>query len=169
MNDDMMARIVALEQRVSELERPASRPAAPAYDAEVFWALTGLKEREPDGGVLYTGAVTLPTGESYEWQHGTPAAQLLDVDWAEAVAELAGTLDALSHPVRLLIVGLVLSGIRSVTDLQEHASLGTSGQLYHHLRQLVAAGWLRTAGRGQYAVPPERVIPLLVILAAARR
>jgi DNA-binding transcriptional ArsR family regulator len=113
--------------------------------------------------------VTLPTGESYEWQHGTPAAQLLDVDWAEAVAELAGTLDALSHPVRLLIVGLVLSGIRSVTDLQEHASLGTSGQLYHHLRQLVAAGWLRTAGRGQYAVPPERVIPLLVILAAARR
>ncbi len=46
---------------------------------------------------------------------------------------------------------------------------GTSGQLYHHLRQLVAAGWLRTAGRGRYEVPPARVVPLLVVLAACQR
>lgn len=45
----------------------------------------------------------------------------------------------------------------------------TSGQLYHHLRQLVSAGWLRATSRGSYAVPPDRVIPLLTILTAARR
>jgi hypothetical protein len=36
------------------------------------------------------------------------------------------------------------------------------------LRQLVSAGWLHAA-RGQYAVPGERVVPLLVILSGARR
>jgi hypothetical protein len=45
----------------------------------------------------------------------------------------------------------------------------TTGQLYHHLRQLVAAGWLRTSLRGRYAVPADRIVPLLALLAAARR
>jgi predicted transcriptional regulator len=46
--------------------------------------------------------------------------------------------------------------------------VGTTGQIYHHLRQLTSAGWLRTTSRGQYAVTPERVVPLLAVLAACR-
>lgn len=168
MSDDLTARVDALERRVHDLEH-RRRSAAPAADEDVFWALAGLKARLPAGGVLYTGAVTLPTGENYEWQSGLPADQLLDADWAEIAPDLSATLAALSHPVRLLIVGLVLTGIRSVAELQQNEALGTSGQLYHHLRQLVAAGWLRSASRGRYAVPPERVIPLLAVLTAARR
>jgi len=80
----------------------------------------------------------------------------------------AAALAALGHPVRLLL-RQVLSGAATVTELQERAALGTSGQLYHHLRQLVNVGWLRVAARGRYAVPPDRVVPLLVVLAAARR
>jgi hypothetical protein len=41
--------------------------------------------------------------------------------------------------------------------------------VYHHLRQLTSAGWLRSAARGRYVVPPERVVPLLTVVAAARR
>ena len=76
---------------------------------------------------------------------------------------------ALGHPVRLLLLRQVLSGAGTVAELQERVELGTSGQLYHHLRQLVGARWLQVAARGRYAVPPERVVPLLVVLAAARR
>lgn len=169
MNEDLAARVAALERRVRDLEGSGGQPPTPELDTDVFWALAGLKERLPDGGVLFTGAVTLPTGENFEWQYGAPAGQLIEVDWAESAPELAATLGALGHPVRLLIVGLVLTGTRSVADLQQNEALGTSGQLYHHVRQLVAAGWLRPAGRGHYVVPPERVIPLLVVLAAARR
>ncbi len=57
----------------------------------------------------------------------------------------------------------------TLSELNAHERLGTTGQPYHHLRQLVAAGWLRAGGHGRYDVPGERVVPLLVILAAARR
>lgn len=169
MSDELAVRVAELERRVRNLEHSGGGPTTFDHDPDVFWALAGLKERLPDGGVLFTGAVTLPTGENFEWQHGAPASQLLDLDWTESAPDLAATLGALGHAVRLLIVGLVLTGTRSVAELQRNEALGTSGQLYHHVRQLVAAGWLRSIGRGQYTVPPERVIPLLVVLAAARR
>jgi hypothetical protein len=69
----------------------------------------------------------------------------------------------------LLLLRRVLGGASSVAELQAHEGLGTSGQLYHHLRQLVGAGWLRATARGHYAVPPERMVPLLAILSAAQR
>lgn len=74
-------------------------------------------------------------------------------------------LSALAHPVRLQLLHRVLHGGRTVAELSE--GLGTSGQLYHHLRQLVAEGWLATSGRGVYDVPPARVVPLVTLLATA--
>ena len=104
-------------------------------------------------------------GGWYECQRGTATGELLAADWSS----LSTTLAALGHPVRLLLLRQVLSGAGTVAELQKRVELGTSGQLYHHLRQLVGAGWLQVAARGRYAVPPERVVPLLVVLAAARR
>jgi hypothetical protein len=75
-------------------------------------------------------------------------------------------IDALSHAVRLRLLQRVLNGVTTTAELSEDDSLGTTGQLHHHLRALVAAGWLHSTGRGQWAVTPQRVIPLLVVLAA---
>lgn len=168
MEDDLAARLAALERRVRDLEEGGGATET-AADGATFWALAGLKARAPQGGVVYAGFVPLPTGEVYEWQGGLPADDLLETDWSELAPDLAATLDALSHPVRLVILQLVLTGTRSVADLQQDESLGTSGQLYHHLRQLVSAGWLRSPSRGRYAVPPDRIIPLLAVLTAAQR
>lgn len=167
-NSDLAERLARLEARVDGLEAAATAPAtgADALDPEVFWALRGLKERVTDpGAVLFTGTVTLPTGEEYEWQQGHGVEELLADDWSQAGAALT----ALAHPVRLLLLREILHGSRTTAELGEHERLGTTGQLYHHLRQLVSAGWLRTTARGQYAVPGERVIPLLTVLAATRR
>jgi DNA-binding transcriptional ArsR family regulator len=171
---EVAGRLAALEERVRRLEDgPTSRADPPPRDGgpptvrDRFWALEGLKERLPagDGAVLFAGVVPTPAGGWYEWQWGSGTAELLQADWSQLSAALA----ALGHPVRLLLLRQVLSGAATVTELQERAVLGTSGQLYHHLRQLVNAGWLRVAARGRYAVPPDRVVPLLVALAAARR
>lgn len=165
---DLAGRVTALEERLRRLESREAPPAgggAGSSEAR-FWALEGLKAHVGDpGAVLFTGAVVLPTDERYEWQQGVDAASLLDADWSEVSAALA----ALAHPVRLVLLREILHGGRTVAELQSHESLGTSGQLYHHLRQLVGAGWLRATSRGRYAVPGERVVPLLVVLAAARR
>ena len=166
--ESLAQRLARLEDRVYRLEgAPVSgRTGTAELDADTFWALEGLKERvaEP-GAVLFAGTVTLPAGQHYEWQQGYPVADLLADDWSQAAAALT----ALAHPVRLLLLREVLHGARTAAELSAHERLGTTGQLYHHLRQLVSAGWLRTTARGQYAVPGERVVPLLVALAATRR
>ncbi|MCO6003812.1 ArsR family transcriptional regulator [Actinoallomurus purpureus] len=160
-------RLARLEERVGRLEADRSvEPAAGPPEAGAFWALDALKERvAAPGAVLFTGTVDLPTGEHYEWQEGRTTEDLTGADWAQGAAALA----ALAHPVRLLLLREILLGTRTTAALGEHEQLGTSGQLYHHLRQLVAAGWLRAEGRGEYAVPAERVVPLLALLLAARR
>ncbi|MET7419071.1 helix-turn-helix domain-containing protein [Dactylosporangium sp. NPDC005555] len=156
-------RVAALEARVFAEPEPTPEPEP---SGSVFWALERLKELAPGpGAVLFTGTVDLPTAEHYEWQLGAPVDGLLDEDWTD----FAATLTALAHPMRLRLLRVILGGVHASTDLADTEGLGTSGQLYHHLRQLTAAGWLRTTARGRYTVPPERVVPLMVILAAARR
>ncbi|MEU1788218.1 winged helix-turn-helix domain-containing protein [Streptomyces sparsogenes] len=156
--ESLERRVAALEERVSRLE---AAPRAPRD--EVFWALEGLRRRLTGSGqVLFTGALELPTGEYYEWQQGAVTDGLLDADWSQGAASYA----ALGHPARLTLLRAALHGTRSAAELQETAGLHTTGQLYHHLKQLTAAGWLQAEGRGHYRVPAGRVVPLLVMLAA---
>ncbi|WP_017537461.1 helix-turn-helix transcriptional regulator [Nocardiopsis halophila] len=175
-------RLAQLEERVGRLERDRNdagdqRPEPAAErpgegtggpeGADVFWALNRIKRMaDPErGAVLFTGQVPLPTGERYEWQEAAEAAELIEADWSE----VAGAIEALGHPVRLTLLQRVLTGTADTAALKQDPSLGTTGQLYHHLRRLTADGWLRSAGRGRYRVPPERIVPLLVVLMAARR
>lgn len=166
-----------LERRLAVLEQEADGGSPRLGDGD-FWALAGLKDQlgrvgdaAADGGVLFTGAVRLPAGERYEWQYGALTAGLLGSeeeedrpDWAEAAEPLA----ALGHPVRLRLLREILGGRRTAAELAELDETGTTGRIYHHLRLLTGAGWLHTTGRGRYEVPGPRVVPLLVILTAAR-
>ncbi|GAB2566975.1 helix-turn-helix domain-containing protein [Kribbella endophytica] len=92
-------------------------------------------------------------------------ADILETDWTSR----ASTLAALGHPVRLTLLREILNGRTTVSALSEVEGLGTSGQIYHHLRQLTAEGWLHTPSRGVFAVPPTRVVALRAILVALER
>ncbi|MGH3631133.1 MAG: ArsR/SmtB family transcription factor [Sciscionella sp.] len=173
MDGEKTDRLRRLEARVTALEassvahmRPDPVPPEDEQHSARFWALRELEDRA-DGRspVLFTGSVTLKPGEHYEWQQEADGEVLLDTDLSSCVDVLA----ALAHPARLVIVQSVLQGIRTAKELTELEELGTTGQVYHHLRQLVAVGWLRLVGRGRYEVPATRVVPLLVVLAAAQR
>lgn len=170
--EDLARRLDAVERRLAVLEHPegnapSSASAAPddGEPGRTFWVLDGLRARlaAGSGAVVLAGVVPLPAGEEYAWQYGRTTADLLEVSWQE----LSKAIAALGHPVRLRLLQLILTGTRSAAELQSVEGLGTSGQLYHHLRQLIAAGWLVQAARGHYAVPGDRVIPLLVLLTAA--
>jgi DNA-binding transcriptional ArsR family regulator len=130
-----------------------------------LWALDELKRREPMPSVLYTGVAETYAGDPVEWQMGHHSAALLEEDWAARAAVLA----ALGHPSRLRILQLVARGeALTAPDLAHTDGLGSTGQIYHHLRLLVSAGWLRSTTKGQHEVPAERLVPLLVVLAASR-
>lgn len=175
MVDDVAAQLAELRTRVELLEAAAGvrdiDAAGPSSQsaADTFWALEGLRGRRgdhpetADGLVMLTGSLELPTGEPVEWQQAAATAQVIDTDWSANAAVLA----ALGHPVRLELLRRVLRGARTTAELADE--LGSTGQLHHHLRQLVSAGWLAQRGRGAYEVPVARVVPLLVILTGVTR
>jgi hypothetical protein len=115
--------------------------------------------------VLFTGLVDLPGAPRYEWQQAADLDALVDRNWND----LADPLAAIGLPVRLQLLHEAVCGHQTSSEFGDTEGLGTSGQLCHRLRHLVAARWLRSMGRGRYEVPPTRVISLLVILAAAQR
>jgi len=161
-------RVRELERRMGALERAVGggtgTTSSPSPDPQQFWALTRLRdELGATGGVLYTGAVDLPGERHAEWQIQASTESLLDADWSQ----YAGAIAALGNPVRLSLAQAVVSGTTTVAGLAALEQFGTTGQVYHHVNQLVTAGWLMASARGHYAVPPARVVPLLVILAAA--
>ena len=186
--DALAAQLARIEERLDRLESanaptPATSPAAASPDTspapaptataasdssntpdgDPYWVLTGLEERHPDDDVvLFAG--TFPVGDGgYRWQFGLPTASILDGDFADA----APALSALAHPVRLTLLQAVLAGTHQTAELSALPGIGTSGQVYHHLNQLAAAGWLRSPRRGRWEVPGERTIPLLALLMAA--
>jgi hypothetical protein len=167
--DQVLERVADLERRVDALEARDGRPdrwgeGAGVSDADRFWALSALRERIGSGSaVLFTGSVNLPGDRSYVWQQGVDAGELLQTDWDQA----AGALAALGHPIRLKLLREILNGASTTSEIAATEGVGTTGQLYHHLRELVAAGWLTSRARGRYEVPAGRVVALLVTIAAA--
>ncbi|WP_405615768.1 helix-turn-helix domain-containing protein [Streptomyces sp. NBC_01511] len=174
---DLEERVAEVERRLAALERTGAeapsrpprgeRPGQPADDT--LRPLEFLEEQltaagADAGGVTYTGSVRLPTGEPYRWQITELTDDLLDADWSVTAEHFA----ALGHAVRLRMLREILSGLRTAAELTALDDIGTSGQIYHHLRQLTGAGWLRVTGQGRHEVPAARVVPLLVMLSAAR-
>ncbi len=175
MNQDartLRAEVDALAERVAALEQTSARPTPsfPAEDDDKYWVLNGLRSRLTDhpsaaGEVMLVGSLTLPDGAPVSWQQSAETGGMLETDWSDQATAFA----ALGHPVRLELLRHILSGTHATADLAAIESLGTTGQLHHHLRQLVAAGWVRQSGRGSYEVPATRIVPLLACLVGAQR
>lgn len=124
---------------------------------ELLWLVNTLARHAP-GVVMMAGVVEVPAGP-IRWQYGLRAEDLLDRDWSE----FARPVEALGHPVRLELVRRILTGTQTTAELLELDQFASTGQLYHHLRQLVSAGWLVSPRRGHYEVPAPRIVPLLVL------
>jgi hypothetical protein len=164
-------RLDELERRVGALEvaawarddrRPTAAPDLAALD-ELRRKNGPRYERGPLRGALsYSGAVDFGDRPLlWAGEHGLPEV------WELEPATLAHMFAALGHPARLGLVLALLSGERTSAELQEVVGTASAGQLYHHLKDLIAAGVAEQAGRSRYRISNARVVPLLVVLAAA--
>ncbi|MFB7875742.1 ArsR/SmtB family transcription factor [Nocardia sp. NPDC056064] len=163
---DLVDRLEELERRVTALE---NRPGG--GEADLPWAVARLRQEfeaagARNGGVLLAGALHLPTGEQLNWQAQFATDAVVGDVWT---IEAANCLAALADPVRLRLLQEIVYGRRTAADLAAIEELGTSAEIYQHLRQLAAVGWLQTAGRGRFEVPEARLVPLLATLASAQR
>jgi DNA-binding HxlR family transcriptional regulator len=164
----LLRRLRAIEQRLKRLEGAGPRASRRTADAQdLGWMLEGLRARiamrgrkRSAGRLGYAGIVETPAGSRYAWRGEHPVEDLLAADWSECAPSLA----ALGHRVRLDILRALIGGASEVSQLQRQPGLGTSGQLYHHLRELQAAGWVRQQERSRYVVVPDRVVATLLLM-----
>ncbi|MHB8646393.1 MAG: hypothetical protein ACYDAR_11455 [Thermomicrobiales bacterium] len=76
-------------------------------------------------------------------------------------------LAALASMPRLALYRAVLEHPATSGELMKAAGLNTTGQLYHHLRELIGAGLVAQEGRDRYALVPDRLPAARTILGAA--
>jgi DNA-binding HxlR family transcriptional regulator len=74
---------------------------------------------------------------------------------------------ALASPARIVLLRSLVGGPRTSQQLREVLDAPSVGQLYHHLRELLAAGLVVQPGRSVYEIPPGKVIAVCVAVSAA--
>jgi DNA-binding transcriptional ArsR family regulator len=168
---ELEATIRDLQARVEALERGpapgAGRRRRPGPDLGLLDALGELTEppaddEAPAGTLTYAGVARLGD-ERLAWQMIHSLADLLELD--EGV--LARQLAAIASPLRLRIVRELAAGPLQTHELQARLDEPSAGQLYHHLRELLATGLVTQPRRSVYEVPARAVIPLFTLIACA--
>lgn len=164
-------RMQSLESQVAELARRLerveaggggdARPVQAPRDRDDDLSILDRLRSRPGGAVAYAGAAKLGERECL-WikEHTVPDVVELEPD------ALARVLAALGHPSRLTLLRALAEAPRGSQQLQEALGVSSPGQLYHHLKELVATGLVRQVRRSHYEVADHQVVPLLTILAA---
>jgi ArsR family transcriptional regulator, arsenate/arsenite/antimonite-responsive transcriptional repressor len=164
------AQLAILQERLAALEAgppPSTPPALPQADGSLIEQMRARRgpPYEADqtrGAVTYAGAVELQ-GAEYIWQVERPVPALLQLE-TEGIARV---ITALGSPQRLLLLRALLHGQHSSQQLQAALEVTSAGQLYHHLKELLAAGIIEQRGRNNYRLDPRKIVPFLTLLAAA--
>lgn len=106
-------------------------------------------------------------GERAVGAHGAAAGPEGNAVFAVPLDGGVRVLAALASMPRLALYRAVVEHPATSGELMLAANLNTTGQLYHHLRELIGAGLMVQEGRDRYAAVPERLPAARTILGAA--
>lgn len=161
--DEVSRALTELARRVTALEAAASTPTRPSAGAPVVERLVQRLDGRGDATdtVVYAG-VGGWDGQTLAWQ--------VERGWEEvrsaSAEDSASVLTALGNPTRVRIAVELLRRRLTTAELAKRLDQPSSGQLFHHLKELMAAGVVHQPVRGTYAVREQHVIPLLAVLCA---
>ena len=125
-------------------------------------SLAELPDGEDGGAVQYAGAVSVGD-RVVAWQMDRRWEDLTSVEPALVAPALA----ALGSAQRVQIVQLLLRRPATTAELTAALEGRSSGQLFHHLKELLAADIIYQPARGTYAIRDPHVIPILTLLSCA--
>jgi DNA-binding transcriptional ArsR family regulator len=166
---DLAEAVTELSERVTALEAASHTHARPADPGDLALVSSLIDELPTDrdgavqgGTVLYVGVGPGPA-EVIAWQQSRAWDLLVTIDPA-AVAPL---LNVLGHAQRIHIIQLLAGGSTTTAELTAALGDASAGQLFHHLKALLAAGLIYQPSRGAYAITESRIVPLLTVISAA--
>jgi ArsR family transcriptional regulator, arsenate/arsenite/antimonite-responsive transcriptional repressor len=143
---------------------PSAPAAAPAEPSAPQARAAGEEEAGTQGEFFFLGSIQLG---------GQPLKLLLRGNLSEALEDeaevVAHVFAALGSPFRVRLLRALLDGPRTSQQLQTELAVGPVGQLYHHLKELLAARLIVQRRRSLYAIREEIVIPICLAFAVAPR
>ena len=116
------------------------------------------------GCVTYLGVYSSGGRQSNWIRNQVDADQLLELIESKAAARV---LNCIGNNDRLNMLLALLRAPRTVAGLVEECGYNTTGQVYHHLKPLLAADLVKEDehNRGNYVVQPHRVQGIIMLLA----
>jgi ArsR family transcriptional regulator len=165
--------MAAVQERLRVLEAqltPAPPEASLAKPTPLFDPMTvssqstGLLSQEGNwpGMLSYRGVAQLAR-QRYQFQRQHALSIVFDAS-PEPLAQLFA---ALASPHRIVILRTLWDGPRSSQSLQEAVGMSSTGQLYHHLKELLAAGLIIQRGGRDYTLAPAKRMLICLALAIA--
>lgn len=122
------------------------------------------EEGNGSGLVTYLGVYN-SGGRQSNWIRNTvPTEDLLSL----VESGIAGkVLACIGNPDRLTILLEILRGPKTVASLVEKCGFGSTGQVYHHMKPLLAADIITEDGqkKGVYVIQPHKVQGIIMLLA----
>lgn len=161
MTDSAKRNLRRVEDLIQDLTERVERLEG-RTPAEVASVLDGSVEAPEHGRVVYSG-IGPWQDRSVAWQMERTWTEVLAVD-SDAIARV---LAALASPTRIRIVKALIGGPAGTGDLAERVDAGTTGQLFHHLKELLAVGIVHQPQRGVYELRPQHALPFLTIASAS--
>jgi DNA gyrase subunit B len=145
---------------------PGAVRGGASFPREALWRETEhlarrAAERGVRGIVAFAGSYTEGGAREYRWHREKSAEDLLAQD-DEAVAR---ALAALGHRQRLALLKAILEQPATAAELIDRLSLTSTGQAYHHLNTLQAAGLIRQGERGRFEFVGHQAGAFLTLLA----
>jgi DNA-binding transcriptional ArsR family regulator len=161
-------RLAQLEQKMDALLRrletmgPGPGPARPRE--------APVEGRDPEEEKGVRGTLTL-TGILHTGERRVMLKQEEDLSAVAEVepASVARVFAALGSPFRILLLRALLQGPRTSQELQAELDVGPAGQLYHHLKELLAAGLVIQQKRSVYAIRDQKALMVCIAVVVAKR
>jgi DNA-binding transcriptional ArsR family regulator len=119
-------------------------------------------EGNGQGSLAFGGAVELG-GKRYRVQRSEAVGSVLRSD-PDATARI---FSAFGNPHRILMLRALCDGPKTGQQLDDSAGISSTGQLYHHLKELLAVGLVTQPARSLYELRPRTVIAVCVALLIA--
>jgi DNA-binding transcriptional ArsR family regulator len=156
-------RLTALEDLVSSQRQEGAASAFPLAEATSDHELHPPQTGTVQGTLRYAGSIQI--GERpFRFQQTLTVASIFEAE----PSLMASIFAALSSPHRVIILRTLCERACTAQQLQEVLGMGSSGQLYHHLKELMAAGLIAQRERSSaYTIDPAKVIPICAALMVA--
>lgn len=122
------------------------------------------QEKDVNGLVTYLG-VYISGGQQANWiRNAIPADELLSLIESGVASKV---LTCIGNTNRLAILLEILRGPKTVAKLVEKCGFGSTGQVYHHLKPLLAADLVveDEQQKGVYIIQPHKVQGIIMLLA----